>query len=146
MRRGIELSSITVSSTARGEAKKAIEIYRCTTKAAMQLPHHTNLAASALYRYLCGAQGTVGQLHAWHDCQCSRSWIYVNGLHCLSCYGFLRLIYPSPTEASQLRLAPNRPCMTLVYNVEITLELHACALPQLWYTCACTCGWPDLQT
>ena len=29
-------------------------------------------------------------------------------------YGFSKLIYSSLTEASQFRLAPNRPCMTLV--------------------------------
>ena len=44
----------------------------------------------------------------------------VRGLQDLSCYGFKLFDYSSPTEA-QLRLAPNRPCMSLVLHMTIPL-------------------------
>ena len=49
-----------------------------------------------------------------YDCYCllGSTFMSVRGLQDLSCYGFKVFDYSSPTEA-QLRLAPNRPCMTL---------------------------------
>ena len=52
----------------------------------------------------------------------------VQGLQDLSCYGFKVFDYSSLTEA-QLRLAPNRPCMTLVVNNrKYTLNRYVCLL------------------
>ena len=49
-----------------------------------------------------------------------------SGLQDLSRYGFKVFDYSSPTEA-QLRLAPNRPCMTLVILFLLSvISLHTC--------------------
>ena len=64
-------------------------------------------------RYVCGRNCRAATLH--YDCHCLlwSTCMSVHSLQDLSCYGFVFGSSRSPTEA-QLRLAPNRPCMTLV--------------------------------
>ena len=59
-----------------------------------------------------------GNCHAatrHYNCHCllESTCMSVHGPQDPSCYGFKVFDYSSPTEA-QLRLAPNRPCMTIV--------------------------------
>ena len=66
-------------------------------------------------RYVRGGNCHAATRH--YDCHCllRSTCMSVHGLQDLSYYGFVFGYSRSPTEA-QLRLAPNRPCMTLVYN------------------------------
>ena len=60
-----------------------------------------------------------------YDCHCllRSTCMSVHDLQDLSCYGFVFGYSRSSTEA-QLRLAPNRPCMTLVYMRNVTRNRH----------------------
>jgi hypothetical protein len=60
-------------------------------------------------------EGTVGQVRGSYDCHSLLAWIHVIVL-CCDCLKSRSMSFDSsPTKRFSLRLAPNRPCMTLVY-------------------------------
>ena len=116
-----ERDKLIVSSTMRGAAKNVIKID------VLLVEPVTIEAATLLTRYWPDRVDTM-----WRDCDChaatrhcdcycllGSTCMSVHGLQDILCYGFKVFDYSSPTEA-QLRLAPNMPCMTLVYIIICT--------------------------
>ena len=52
------------------------------------------------------------------------AWICVGGLQDLSCYGFIKVFESQLLTEAQLRLAPNRPCVTLVTCVAAIVYMY----------------------
>jgi hypothetical protein len=61
-------------------------------------------------RQLCGCPGS-------YDCHSLFAWIHVNALCCVCLKSRSMAFDSSPTKRFSLRLAPNRPCMTLVITL-----------------------------